>query len=83
MASFEKQDTFSKVVQVIVDELRVEKDTVTENVRFEDLGADSLDMVQIVMKIEEQFGMEINDDDAAELETLSQVVDYVHTRRTK
>lgn len=82
MSAFEKHDTYEKIVAVIVDGLKVDKDAVTEHVRFEDLGADSLDMVQIVMKLEEQFGMEINDEDAEKMETLSDVVEYVHARRT-
>ena len=50
---------------------------------LQDLGADSLDMVEIIMKLEEQFGIEINDEDAEKLHNISDVVDYVQNLRTK
>ena len=48
-----------------------------------DLGADSLDLVEIIMKFEEQFGIEINDEDAENMNNVGQVVDYIQQRRTK
>lgn len=81
--AFEKQDTYVKVADVVAHELHIEGNTITPKSTFQELGADSLDMVQIIMKLEEQFGLEINDDDAADMEEFQQVVDYIHARRTK
>lgn len=81
--AFDKNDTFTKAAGVVTQELHIEGTTITPKSTFQELGADSLDMVQIIMKLEEQFGLEINDDDAAEMEEFQQVVDYIHERRTK
>jgi len=83
MAQFEKNDTQEKIIAIIVDELKVDRDLVSQASTFSDLGADSLDMVQIMMKFEEQFGIEINDEDAEKMTKLADVVDYVNERRTK
>jgi acyl carrier protein len=83
MAGFEKNDTYNKVVDIIADKLSVAKNTITPQSTLQTLGADSLDMVEIIMKLEEQFGIEINDDDAEKLSTVNDVADYVHNLRTK
>ena len=83
MATFEKQDTLDKIVGLVSDKLSVDQDKVSHASTFQDLGADSLDMVEIVMKLEEQFGIEINDEDAEKMTGLDDVVSYVHDRRTK
>lgn len=83
MASFEQLDTHNKIVAIIADELKVDKSTIKDSSTFQDLGADSLDMVQMVMKLEEQFGIEINDEEAEKLTTVADVVSYVHNKRTK
>ena len=77
MAQFDKVDTQNKVIDIIVQKLKVEKNTVVPTATLQDLGADSLDMVEIVMKLEEQFGIEINDEDAEKLHNVQEVVDYV------
>ena len=67
-----------KIKQIIVDELGVDEAEVTENARFiEDLGADSLDLVEVVMDLEDQFGLKIPDEDARELTTVGKAIDYV------
>jgi len=71
-------DTFDKVKKIIVDLLGVDPDKVTPEARFrEDLGADSLDLVELIMEFEEQFGETIPDEDAQKITTVGQVVDYV------
>ena len=71
-------DTFEQVKKVIVDLLGVEADKVTRDASFrEDLGADSLDLVELIMEFEEQFGETISDEEAQQLTTVGQVVDYV------
>ena len=74
-------DTFEKIKKVIVDLLGVEADKVTRDASFrEDLGADSLDLVELIMEFEEQFGATISDEDAQQIKTVGQAVDYVEKR---
>ena len=71
-----------KIKQIIVDELGVDEAEVTENARFiEDLGADSLDLVELVMRFEEEFGIEIPDEDAEKITTVQNAVDYASTHK--
>ena len=66
-----------KVKQIIVDELGVEESEVTANAQFiDDLGADSLDTVELVMRFEEEFGIEIPDEDAEKITTVQNAIDY-------
>ena len=83
MLNFTKEDTQNKIVDIVAKKLDVEKELVVKSSSFEDLGADSLDMVEIIMKLEEQFGIEINDDDAEKLSNLPKVVDYIDNLRKK
>ncbi len=83
MAHIDRQDTYNKVVTLVAQKLNVDKAAVERARSFQELGADSLDMVEIVMKLEEDFGIEINDADAEKLTSVEQVVDYVHELRTK
>lgn len=77
----DRQDTYNAVLQVVSDKLKKDADTIKQAHSFQDLGADSLDMVEIVMKLEEQFNIEINDEDAEKLTSIDQVVDYIHGLR--
>jgi acyl carrier protein len=71
-------DAFEQVKKIIVDLLGVEPEKVTRDAHFrEDLGADSLDLVELIMEFEEQFGGTISDDDAQQIRTVGQVVDYL------
>ncbi len=83
MAAFERADTYTKVAAIIAEKLNIDNNNVKETATLEDLGADSLDLVEIVMKLEEDFGIEIKDEDAEKLTNVTQVVDYVHNLRTK
>lgn len=83
MAGFDKSDTQAKVVDIIAQKLKIDKSTITSSSTLADLGADSLDMVEIIMKLEEQFGIEIKDEDAEKLHNVMEVVDYVQNLRTK
>lgn len=83
MAEFAKEDTFNKIVDTVSEKLSIKKETITNKSTFQDLGADSLDMVEIVMRLEEQFGIEINDEDAEKLNNMEEVVFYINKRRTK
>lgn len=71
-------DTFNKVKELIVDKLSVNAADVTENASFiEDLGADSLDIVDFVMALEEEFGIDIPDEDAQNIKTVKDAVDFI------
>lgn len=73
-----EQELFEKVKQVVVEQLGVNADEVTQDSSFtEDLGADSLDTVELVMALEETFEMEIPDEDAEKLTTVRSVLDYI------
>ena len=83
MAAFERADTYDKVCDIIVEKLNLDKSEIKEQATLENLGADSLDLVEIVMKLEEEFGVEINDEDAEKLTNVAEVVDYIQKLRTK
>jgi acyl carrier protein len=77
-------DVAEKVKQIIVDELGVDEEEVTPDASFvEDLGADSLDQVELVMKFEEEFGIEIPDEDSEKITRVREAVDYIeaHTKK--
>ena len=70
--------TFDKVKDVIVDKLGVEENTIKSEAHFvNDLGADSLDTVELIMEFEEEFGIEIPDDDAEKITTVGSAVEYI------
>jgi acyl carrier protein len=75
MASVEE-----KVKHIIVEQLGVDEDEVKPEASFvDDLGADSLDVVELVMALEEEFGMEISDEDAEKLGTVAEAVKYIES----
>lgn len=72
---------YERVVKIIVDLLGVEPEKVTVDARFrEDLGADSLDLVELVMAFEEEFGGTISDEEAQQIKTVGDAVRYIETR---
>jgi acyl carrier protein len=72
-----RQDVYNKVVAIIAEQLNISKDTIEPASRLESLGADSLDQVEIVMKLEEEFNIEINDQDAEKIVTVDDAVRYI------
>ena len=68
---------FEKVQEIIVEELGKEPSEVTLESTFEDLEADSLDAVELIMAVEEEFDIEIPDEKAAEIKTVQDIVDYI------
>lgn len=73
-----KEQIFDKVKEIIVDQLGVEEDEVTlESAFIDDLGADSLDIVELIMALEEEFGLEIPDDEAEKISTVNDAVEYI------
>lgn len=70
---------FEKLKAIVVDKLSVDENEVTMEATFEDLGADSLDIVEIIMALEEEFDIEISDDEAEQAKTVGDVVNYLVT----
>ena len=69
---------FDKIKEIVIDKLGVEEAKVTMDAKFiDDLGADSLDTVELIMQFEEEFSIEIPDDDAENLLSVKQAVDYI------
>ena len=81
MSAVAKDATFDKVKEIIVDQLGVEEGDVTLEASFiDDLGADSLDIVELIMAFEEQFDLEIPDEDAEKIRTVGDAVEYIRER---
>ena len=73
-----------KIKQIIAEQLGVKKEEVVESAKFvDDLGADSLDTVELVMALEEEFGVEIPDEDAEKLSTVGDALRYVEEKAGK
>ena len=73
-----KKDVVEKVKQIIAEQLGVDDGEVTPSASFvDDLGADSLDQVELVMALEEAFGVEIPDEDAEKIRTVQDAIDYI------
>jgi acyl carrier protein len=73
-------DTFGEIKTIIVDLLGVDEEKVTRDARFrEELEADSLDLVELIMAFEDKFGGEISDEDAQKITTVGEAVDYIDT----
>ena len=74
--------TFEQVKAIIVDKLGVDESKVTPNARFrEDLEADSLDLVELIMEFEEKFGGEISDEEAQKITTVGEAVKYLYSHK--
>jgi acyl carrier protein len=77
----DKQDTAQRIRAIVAEKLSINPATITAESTLQDLGADSLDMVEIIIQIEESFEIQINDEEAATLHTMNDVIEYVHARR--
>ena len=69
---------FEKITEILAEQLAADQNTMTMDTKIaEDLGADSLDLVDLLMSMEDEFGIEITDEDAADLHTIGDVVNYI------
>ena len=74
-------DTEARVKEIIVEQLGVDPTEVIPDASFvNDLGADSLDTVELVMAFEEEFGLEIPDEDAEKIQTVGNAIEYINTK---
>ena len=81
MAELTKEEIRAKIKSIVVENLGVSEDQVTDDAQFsQDLGADSLDQVELVMSLEEEFGAEIRDEDADSLNTVGDAINYIEKR---
>ncbi|GEN34141.1 MULTISPECIES: acyl carrier protein [Aneurinibacillus] len=75
-------DTFDRVKKIIVDRLGVDESEIKEEASFkDDLGADSLDVVELVMELEDEFDLEISDEDAEKITTVGDVIKYIEAHK--
>ena len=73
-----RDEALERVRGILVEQLGVDEEQVTEDASFQgDLDADSLDLVELIMELEDQFGLKISDEDAQQIATVGQAVDYV------
>jgi acyl carrier protein len=79
MSSMTKEEILTKLKPIIAEQLGVEESDVTPEASFtEDLNADSLDLVEMIMSLEEQFKLQISDEDAEKITTVGEAVDYIY-----
>lgn len=69
-----------KVKQILAEQLSVDQADLTDNTSFDDLNADSLDVVEVIMALEEEFDIEIPDEDAEKIRTVGDVIEYIKDR---
>jgi len=73
-----KEELFAKIKSIVADKLSISEDQITEEASFiDDLGADSLDTVELVMALEDEFDLDIPDDEAEKLSTVGKAIEYV------
>ena len=78
MSTMSKEDILTKLRPVSAEQLGVDESEVKEDASFtEDLNADSLDLVELIMSLEEQFKLQISDEDAEKITTVGEAVDYI------
>jgi acyl carrier protein len=76
-----REEILAKVKALVAEKLNVGEDQVTEDAKFvEDLGADSLDQVELIMAMEDDFGLKIPEEEAEQLATVGKAIDYIMTK---
>ena len=81
MSGLNGHGIFEKVKSIITEQLGVEGEEIAPTTSFEELNADSLDIVELIMAFEEEFDLEIPDEEAEKIQTVGEVVDYIRDRQ--
>jgi acyl carrier protein len=81
--AFSVEDTMQKVKKIISEKLSVPEENIAPESTLKDLGADSIDIFELIISFEEAFGIEVKDEDAEKIKTVQEAVDYMHPLRTK
>lgn len=77
-----REEAFAKVKEIILKHFDIEEDKITDQLNMkEDLGADSISVMEFVLDLEEEFGTEISDEDAEKLQTVGAAVDYISAQK--
>ena len=72
---------FNRVKELVIQELGVDEDKITIDSTLEDIGADSLDAVELIMALEEEYGVEISEEEARKMTNLKNIVDYIESNK--
>ena len=77
-----REEIYDQIKAVLVEQLGADESQITEEASFQDdLDADSLDLVELIMELEDQFGVKISDEDAQGIQTVGQAVDYINAHQ--
>lgn len=76
---YDRNEIAQHIITLIARQLRREPSTIQESSTIKDVGADSLDMVEIVIQVEDHFGIQINDEKAEQLKSVQELIDYVYS----